>query len=158
MNELSPLATKAMTPAALDTPFRWLRSEIDRLFDDFGRPALAAFRSGDEIVPALDLEKTDKGYRLSAELPGLKDEDIEVSVDERVLTISGEKQHEEERHEGGVLMSERRYGKFSRSLRLPDDADPDKVEAHIKKGVLTVTIARDEQFPDRVRRIAVTRE
>lgn len=156
MNELSPVSAKAVAPAA-ESPFRWLRHEIDRLFDDFGRPARSAFKFGGDLVP-LDLEETEDGYRLTAELPGMKDEDVEVTLADHVLTISGEKVQEEEKREGGVLMSERRFGSFSRSVRLPEDADPDKLEARIKKGVLTVTIAKDEAAADRVRRIEVKKD
>jgi HSP20 family protein len=79
-------------------------------------------------------------------------------VADRVLTVAGEKRHDEERHEGGTLLSERRYGAFTRSLRLPEDADPAQIDAHFKKGVLIVQVRKDENAAGRVRRIEVKKD
>lgn len=163
MNDMTPAQTGSASeltrsPVTAESPFRWLRTEIDRLFDNFGRPA-TAFRFGEFAPsPALDMTEKDDSYRITAELPGMKDDDIEVSVAERVLTISGEKRHDEERHEGGTLLSERRYGAFTRSIRLPEDADPAEIEAYFKKGVLTVQVRKDENAASRVRRIDVKKD
>ena len=78
-------------------PMGWLRSEIDRLFDDFGRPGQSIFNFGNRAtlpVPALDMVEDEKAYRLTAELPGLKEDDVEISIADGVLTISGEKKEE----------------------------------------------------------------
>ncbi|MCG7349931.1 MULTISPECIES: Hsp20/alpha crystallin family protein [unclassified Sphingomonas] len=144
--------------AAIDgDPFHWLRSEVDRLFDIVGKPD-ATMTS--EVAPplALDMIENDDTYRITAELPGMKDDDIEVTLANGVLTISGEKRHEEDRQIGGTLLSERRYGCFARDVRLPDDADPAHVEARIKKGVLTINLRKDEHAASRVRRVEVKKD
>ena len=104
----------------------WLRSEIDRLFDDFGRPGQSIFNFGNRTtlpVPALDMIEDEKAYRLTAELPGLKEDDVEISIADGVLTISGEKKEESERKDKGFILSERRYGAFRRQIGLPNDVD-----------------------------------
>src|SRR3546814_14309958 len=87
----------------------------------------------------------EKAYRLTAELPGLAEKDIDISVADGVLRISGEKKEETERKEKGFLFSERRYGAFERDVPLPSDVNPDAIKAQFKDGVLTVTLAKDEQ-------------
>lgn len=141
-------------------PLSWLRNEIDRLFDDFGRPVRSAFNFGPGAMapapaPALDMVEEDKSYRLTAELPGLTEKDINVSVADGALRIWGEKKEEQERKEEGYLLSERRYGAFERQLPLPRDVKPDGIKAQFKDGVLTVTLAKDEQSPSRARKIAI---
>jgi HSP20 family protein len=144
------------TPAARrSTPANWLRTELDRLFDDFG-PARSLFQfAGLAPVPALEFASGDKEYRLTAELPGLKDEDVEVSVADGTLTLKGEKREAEEHKDDGYLMSERRYGKFERRVSLPDDVDSDKIEATFKKGVLTITLPKSAETNERTRKIAI---
>lgn len=152
MNDLTPATTDRRSTVA---PFGWLRTEIDRLFDDFG-PARSLFNFGGATpVPALEFASGDKEYRLTAELPGLKDEDVEISVVDGVLTLKGEKREAEEHKEDGYLMSERRYGKFERRVSLPDDVDSDKIEAVFKKGVLTVTLPKNPESHERARKIAI---
>jgi HSP20 family protein len=155
MNEITPVTRSRVLTA--ETPFGWLRHEIDRLFDEFGRPARDLFHLGAGFgpFPAVELVDHDEGYRLTAELPGMKEDDVEVSVAEGMLTIKGEKQEDEERREGGFMLSERRYGAFERQVRLPADADLDKIDAKFKKGVLTLTIAKDEAKAPQARKITV---
>lgn len=152
MNDLTPAPARRQTVA----PFGWLRTEIDRLFDDVG-PARGLFNfGGTSPVPALEFASGDKEYRLTAELPGLKDEDVEISVADGVLTLKGEKREAEEHKEDGYLMSERRYGKFERRVALPDDVDSDKIEAAFKKGVLTITLPKSADTHERSRKIAIS--
>jgi HSP20 family protein len=142
----------------MSEPVNWLRTEIDRLFEDFRRPARGAFDFGAPSlapIPALDLIDDGQSYRLSAELPGLVDKDIEISVAEGVLSISGEKKEQEERKEKGFLLSERRYGAFERQIALPNDVDPEEIKAQFKDGVLTVTLAKDKKAAPRTRKIAI---
>ena len=159
-----PVSTPRSAPTFLDLatqigePVSWLRTEIDRLFEDFGRPARGVFNFGARSpapIPALDLVDDDKSYRLSAELPGLVGKDIEISIADGVLSISGEKKEQEERKEKGFLLSERRYGAFERQIALPSDVDPEGIKAQFKDGVLTVTLAKDEKAVSRTRKIAV---
>ncbi|MGK2912489.1 MAG: Hsp20/alpha crystallin family protein [Sphingobium sp.] len=143
----------------ISEPVGWLRSEIDRLFDDFGSSSRSLFhfapRGAVAIVPALELVDDEKAYRLTAELPGLAETDVEINVADGVLSISGEKKEEEERKEKGFLLNERRYGSFRRQISLPADVDAEGIKAQFKDGVLTVTLAKDENAAARTRKIAI---
>ena len=155
MNDENSVPAKHRAPAP--APFGWLRSEIDRLFDDFS-PARSMFNfglSGIAPVPALELTASEREYRLTAELPGLKEEDVDVSVADGVLTLKGEKREEQEQKNEGYLLSERRYGSFERRVSLPSDVDPEKISAEFKKGVLTITLPKDEQASGRSRKISI---
>lgn len=151
MNDLTTAPAARRTPTA---PLGWLRTEIDRLFDDFV-PGRSLFNFS-APVPALELASGDKDYRLTAELPGLADKDVEVSVAHGILTLKGEKREAEEHKDDGYLMSERRYGKFERRIALPDDIDSDRIEAVFTNGVLTVTLPRTAKAHDGTRKIAIT--
>jgi HSP20 family protein len=139
-------------------PVGWLRNEIDRLFEDFGRPSRSMFNFSPRAIapsPAVELCEGDTEYTLTAELPGMSENDVEISVADYVLTISGEKKEEQERKEEGYLLSERRYGSFRRQVPLPSDVKPDGITARFKDGVLTVTLAKDENAPSRPRKIEI---
>lgn len=161
MTDQTPVAAptgKAVSPSRA-RPMDWLRSEIDQLFEDFGRPASSLFNFGDRSsaapVPAVELVDDDKAYKLTAELPGLSEQDISLSLADGVLTISGEKKEESERKDGGYLFSERRYGSFHRQVSLPSDVDQGRITADFKDGVLTVMLAKDENVPARSRKIEI---
>jgi HSP20 family protein len=148
----------ATRPARTDwvSPMGWLRSEIDRLFEDFGQPGASAFSFGvPAAAPALEMVDEDKAYRLTAELPGLAEKDVELSVADGVITISGEKKEEKNEKDNGYMLSERRYGSFRRQLALPSDVNPDGIKAGFKDGVLTVTLPKDENAKPRERKIAI---
>lgn len=157
MNELSPM------PAAgdrnpIDAPLGWLRNEIDRLFDDFRRPVRSVFNfgmAGFGPTPAIELVEHDRDYRLTAELPGLTDEDIELAVGDGELILSGEKREQEERKDKGFMLSERRYGAFERRIALPADIDRDHIAAQFTKGVLEITLPKDAKAAGRTRHIAI---
>jgi HSP20 family protein len=95
-------------------------------------------------TPRLDLHNSKDGIVVKADLPGMKKEDIKLSVSGGVLSISGERSHEESKEEDGWKRLERSYGSFQRSVALPDDADESKVKADYKDGVLKVTIGKSE--------------
>lgn len=154
MNDVSNVP--ANRPAA--SPLGWLRTEIDRLFDDFG-PARSAFNFGFRglaPVPALEMTSGDKAYVLTAELPGMKEDDVELSVAEGVLTLKGEKRSETERKDEGYLLNERSYGSFERRITLPNDVEQDKIGAEFAKGVLTITLPRNAAAAESTRKIAIT--
>jgi HSP20 family protein len=121
------------------TPVFGLRREIDRLFDDmYGS---VAGRAG--WIPAVDVREDDKEVTILAELPGLKQDDVEVTCDNGVLTIRGEKS--EERKEGDdrrYHLVERTYGSFTRSFQLPQGVDETKIDGSFENGVLTVHIPK----------------
>jgi HSP20 family protein len=128
-------------------PFRQLSSlhnEIDRLFEaPFSAltAGLQPFTSG--WSPALDLHEDKDNFTVRAELPGMKKEEIEISLHDGVLSISGERK--EEKHEDfGVHRSERFVGRFQRTLALPSAVDADKVKATYTDGILTVTLPKSE--------------
>jgi HSP20 family protein len=144
------MATEKQRPErglTLWQPFREME-EMGRRFEDFfGRPFLPAtwrrFPS-EEMVwsPAIDvLEKEDK-FVVKVELPGVKEEDVDVSVVGNILTISGEKQAESEVKKKGYYYSESSYGSFSRSITMPSTVDTSKIEASYEKGVLGITLPK----------------
>jgi HSP20 family protein len=131
--------------------------DFDNLFDDFWRPVSAGRRgvsNGGAFTPALDVTETDEAYRVRADLPGVKKDDLDISIQDGVLTINAETRYEDEKKESGRLIrQERRYGKFVRSMRLGDAVDVDNVKADYKDGVLELVLPKAEQA--RPRRIDV---
>lgn len=133
------------------SPFRrmsTLRDEIDNIFDRafgqiFESPAQTQLAGG--WVPALDLYEDKENLTVKCEVPGMKKEDIDISLHEGFLTISGERKHEEKKQEGEVYRTERYEGRFSRSLALPSKVNADKINATYKDGVLTVVLPKAEE-------------
>jgi HSP20 family protein len=126
------------------------QSDLDRVFDAFfgDRTANGTTR---RWVPAMDLVETDDHLVLRADLPGLDTDDVEIQVAEGVLTVSGERRTEHEDSADGYHRVERAYGRFSRSLSLPQGIDVDQVQADFDKGVLEVRIPKPaERKPRRV--------
>lgn len=123
------------------------------LFEGFFRPARRIEPTRD-FVPAVDVSEDEDGYVVRAELPGVKKEDIDVTLEEGLLTISAEtKSESEDKDEGRVIRQERRYGKYSRSLRLGTQVDEGKVKANYKDGILELALPKSEAV--KPRRIAV---
>ena len=147
-------------------PLETLHREIDRLFTDFnrswplsGRPLkfgpLWDFDAGWGAAPAVDVVEKDKTYEITAELPGMDEKSIELNVSDDVLTIKGEKREEKEEKKKDFYLSERRYGAFERSFRIPENADADKINAAFKNGVLTVSIEKKPGSTKAEKKIAV---
>ncbi len=162
MTEQSTLPAKARTDTTmptLPTTFNRLRDEIDRLFDDFSlaRPgrSIFAFPALPEVVPAMELTEKKDRYELSLEIPGMDEKDIDIETADGVLTVAGEKRHESEEKTDGCIVSERSYGSFKRQLSLPADVNPDAIEAKYAKGVLKLTLKKDEKAQNRVKKIAI---
>ncbi|MDH5453556.1 MAG: Hsp20/alpha crystallin family protein [Paracoccaceae bacterium] len=99
-------------------------------------------RLAEWVAPASEASSDDKVYRIAVELPGVKEKDIDITVDDGLVTIKGEKKESREEKGDTWYFSERQYGAFSRSFRLPAEADPDKIEADLKDGVLTLSVAK----------------
>jgi HSP20 family protein len=97
-----------------------------------------------EFTPRADLAETDKNYEVTAELPGLKPEEITVELRGDTLTIAGERREEKEKKEKTYHYVERKYGKFHRTMTLPEAGDPGKVTAEFKNGVLTVLVPKND--------------
>lgn len=146
-------------------PFLRLREDVDRVFDGFlrGWPAMRGFDLGlpaglsdDGLTPVADVSETDKRYEIVVELPGLDDKDVEVTLRDDLLTISGEKKTEREEKKKGYHLSERSYGSFQRSFRLPDDVQADKIEAEMQKGVMSISLPRSPSAKPKQRKIAIS--
>lgn len=134
------------------SPFLTLHREVNHLFDD----VFSAFPSTHARMPAwpsVEVSETESAYTLSAELPGLGEEDVEVLVADNALVLRGEK-HSETRDEE-KRFTERSYGRFERRVPLLPDVDQDRIEASFDKGVLTVTLPKDENAPSRMKRIRI---
>jgi HSP20 family protein len=125
-----------------------LQSEMNRLFNTFfDEPGRLAGNGGSlrRWVPAMDLVETDDHFVLRADLPGLNEDDVSIELEDRVLTISGERKAEHEDRKDGYHRVERAYGSFARSLTLPEGVDADDVQASFDKGVLEVRIPKPEE-------------
>ena len=146
------------------SPFLTLHREMNRLFDDVftrfegGLPSVfdrGLFGSG-QGWPNVEVNTTDKEVRVSAELPGLEEKDVEILVDDDVLTIRGEKKAESEAKDRGF--TERYYGRFERRIALPFEVDDEKAEAAFKNGVLTLTLPKSPRAEEKAKRIAIGRD
>jgi len=149
--------------------WRSFRNEIDRLFERFdggiGLPSMrrvfdfAPFSlsagSFDVNVPAVDLSEDDKAYKVTAELPGLDEKKIDVSLSGNRLILKGEKRREKEEKDKNHYISERSYGTFQRAFELPDNIDRDKVAAVFENGVLTVTLPKTAEAQKQQKKIDV---
>jgi HSP20 family protein len=123
--------------AATGSPIFGLRREIDRLFED------TFARDGSSFTPAVDIKENDNEIRLDLELPGLKPEDVEITAENGVLTVRGEKQVErKEGDESRFQIVERAYGTFMRTFQLPQGIDADQIKAEFNNGVLSLHIPK----------------
>lgn len=167
VDEKTPPRVPLQAPLQAWRPFETLRDEVNRLFDDFGGslwrgpfrhalPDLDALwqRSGGAFA-AVDVAEKDNAYEITAELPGLDEKNIEVTIANGGLTIKGEKKEEKEEKKKDYYLKERRFGSFQRSFALPDSVDPDKIEASFNKGVLTVKLPKKPEAINSEKKIAV---
>jgi HSP20 family protein len=118
------------------------RDFFDRFFEDFTLPSLPF--EDNEWLPAFDVSETDKELIVKADVPGMDKKDINITVSDGMLTIKGEKKHEEKEENEHYHRVERRYGVFSRTMRLPQEVEADKVDASYKDGVLSIRLPKSE--------------
>ena len=128
--------------------------DVDQVFNDFLRAGSLFGRSvgeglRDTWVPAVDVQESDKAFVFVAELPGLGKEDIEITLEDNLLTLSGEREFDEKEEGETYHRVERAYGKFSRSFSLPSQVDNTKVEASFADGLLKVEVPKSEQAQPR---------
>ncbi len=143
-------------PRAADDndPFVALQRSMNRIFDDFTSgfgvpsPTRSAWTGA---WPRVEIHETGHEVKITADLPGLEEKDIELSLHDGVLTLKGEKKSESE----GALYSERWHGQFQRSVQLGPEVDPDNVKAAFKNGVLSVTLAKKPEAQMQVKRIPI---
>jgi HSP20 family protein len=122
-----------------------LQSEMNRLFNTFFEtPTGGVGNGGRRWIPAMDLVETQDHFVLRADLPGLAESDVDVELEDNVLTLSGERKVEREDRQEGYYRVERASGSFQRSLTLPEGVDPEAIEASFDKGVLEVRIPKPE--------------
>lgn len=159
-------------------PFGDLRKEIEDVFDRFstgfpgffpmspsfrrlweaepGREMGAPFSLPQmELAPKVDVAETDAAYEVTAELPGMEEKDLEVSVADGTLTLKGEKKVEREEKKKDYHLTERSYGSFRRTFRVPESVEVDKISAGFAKGVLTVTLPKSKEAQAKSRKIEV---
>ena len=125
-----------------------IQNEMNRLFNTFFDEPSAGENSGTSLrrwIPAMDLVETDDDFVLRADLPGLSENDVNIELEDNVLTISGERKAEHEERKEGYYRVERASGQFTRSLTLPEGVDPDAVKASFDRGVLEVRVPKPEQ-------------
>ena len=131
-----------------------LQSEMNRLFNTFFDTPTGGNGGGlRRWVPAMDLVETDDHFVLRADLPGLSEKDVDIELEDNVLTIAGERKTEHEDKKEGFYRVERSFGQFRRSLTLPDGVDADGITAAFDKGVLEVRIPKPEER--KPRRVAI---
>ena len=156
---------KSPTHRTAADPWQNFRSEMERMFDRFGFGVPAMRRMFDLApsfetsfsfnAPAVDVTEDDKAYKIAAELPGLDEKDVEVSVTGDVLTLKGEKLQQKEEKNKNWYVSERAYGSFQRAFTLPEGVDRVKIVADFAKGVLTVTLPKNAEAQKQQRKIEV---
>lgn len=137
-----------------------LQQEMNRLFNSFFEPVASAGSAANGVtarrwIPAMDLVETDDHFVLRADLPGMSQDDVDLSLEDNVLTVSGERKAEHEERREGYYRVERASGAFSRSLTLPEGVDGDAITATFDKGVLEVRIPKPEERKPRKVQIQV---
>lgn len=142
-------------------PFSAMRTELDRVFDSFlgrgfGRfPTLSRSEDGDAVVPSIDVRETETEFVIEAELPGMDEKDVSVTLNDGVLTLKGEKKSKREETKDNYHLMERSYGSFQRSFEIADAVDGDKVKATFDKGVLKVTMPKRPEAVKAEKRIPI---
>jgi len=165
----TPVPVRRTTPARVPDFWQSFHSEMDRLFDRFaGGFGLPAFRRMFDLerpgwpesefsfpTPAVDVTEDEKAYRITAEVPGLEEKNIDVTVLGDRLTLKGEKRYEKDEEDKNRHMSERAYGSFQRSFALPGGVDRDRIAANLEKGVLTITLPKTPEAQKQQKKIEV---
>jgi HSP20 family protein len=148
---------------AEDDPFHAMQRQMNRLFDDFTRgfampsPMVAPMVAGGTPTPAFDVSEGEEAITFKAELPGMEERDVEVTLSGDRLSVSGEKRSDREESKDQYHLVERSYGSFTRSFRLPFTPVPDAVAASFDKGVLTVTVPKPPEAVSQTKRIEIGR-
>ncbi len=142
-------------------PFSLMHRDMESLFDDFFKGfELEPFFGPDisSYAPKVDVKEGDKEIKVLAELPGMDEKDINVTLNKDSLTLRGEKKEEKEDNDKGYHRLERSYGSFCRTIQLPVEIENDKVSASYKKGILTITIPKSEKAIEEKKKIKINVE
>lgn len=164
-NQVSKNEERKETSLFSHDPFSAFREEMNSLIDRaFGRktgfldvPAFGRFGTG-ALTPRIDLHETGEAYLLEAELPGLDENDMDLSVHDGVLTLKGEKRYEKKDEKDAARVVERHYGSFQRVFTLPSDVDDAKIGAKFDKGLLTVTMPKKPGSKPASRQISIGKD
>ena len=145
IRDLVPWKERGISRWEEDHPFYGLQQEMNRLFDEFTQniefPSVLG--NGQRFTPRVDVKETDTALEVTAELPGIREEDVDLTITQNALAIKGEKRVEKEEKKENYYRMERSYGSFSRSIPLPREmVDTEKAEATFKEGVLTITLPK----------------
>jgi HSP20 family protein len=162
MPKKNPQSSKQVVPTKREenNPFALFRQEMNSLFDNFSRGldiepswgSLGAFN------PKVDVKESDKEISIAAELPGMEDKDIDISLTKDALTIKGEKKQEKEDKGKDYYRMERSYGSFTRTIPLPAEIDTDKAKAEFKKGVLSISLPKTVKAIKETKKIPVKKQ
>lgn len=162
MKDLIPFRENRALSGGSD-PFLALQHEMNRLFDDLWRGFDLPARGNGGLglvsgtsVPRVDVSEDEKAIRVTADLPGLEEKDVDVTFADGLLTIRGETHDESEDSGRRYYVKERSYGAFQRALAVGAEVDEDKIEAKFKNGLLTVVLPKTEEAKGKVKRIPVT--
>jgi HSP20 family protein len=164
IKDLIPWKREADAPVRHSpSPFLSLQREFNRLFDEFwdewgivnpDMPGTFTTR----FQPRVDVEETPDAYRVTAEVPGMDEKDIEVELHQNTLVLKGEKKEEHEKKEGGYVRHERRSGSFQRIITLPAEVQYEHAKAAYRQGVLTITLPKTAEVVSQRKRIQITTE
>ena len=128
----------------------------DSIFDDlfnelYSLPTSFLSKSGMDLSPRIDISETDSEYKIEAELPGINQKEIDVKIDNNILTIKGKKEDIKEEKEKNYHLRERYYGAFQRSISLPNNIEPEKIKARFENGVLNISVPKsDKRTPKKI--------
>jgi HSP20 family protein len=150
--------TARLVPWFKREPLYALQKEFDNLFERFFEDAELTPFTEKLFMPQVDIKETKKDIQITAELPGMDEKDIDVSLHEGTLIMKGEKKDEHEDKKEGHHKIERSYGSFCRAIHLPDGIDEEKVKANYRKGVLRVILPKTEKAQEKQKKIEVKAE
>ena len=159
--ELLPLSRNGLARRRQQRdPFYALQSRTNHLFDDFFdgfglEPFSRLATLQDSFVPSVNVTEDEKEIVVSTELPGIDQKDVELSLDDGILTIKGQKKQQQENKDENCYRMERSYGSFERRIGLPSEVDRDKSTADFKKGVLTIHLPKIEQEKLKAKKIDI---
>jgi HSP20 family protein len=159
-NLMSPLRSGGLFERGFE-PFFAMQREMNRLFDEIARgsdvPLTTQGNGGAAtlLAPRMDVTETDNELRITAEMPGVAANDVEVRLDDNMLTIRGDKRFEARAERENAHFTERMYGTFQRSLRLPFTIKPEQVQANFENGVLIVTLPKPKEHQKQSQLISV---
>jgi HSP20 family protein len=154
--ELTPFRRRerGVTPGGrMPDIFREMEERMRRMWQDF--PLFSATEAVGEWAPMVDVSETEDEVRVKAELPGLEPNDLDISLDRDHLILKGEKKEEREKKEKGYYVAERSFGAFYRTIQLPSEVDPQKIEASFKNGVLDLKMGKQEEAKKRITHIEI---